>query len=161
MLHVVSAFDTILEEAFESINGVNEQCRNKTGDQTENGVGDEHLRIGQLKVCRFKSRYGKRWMRTKEELAHVGSRRRSSDHWHQGPRADFVHDDLYREQYAANGSIESCCDSPTCASRDECDNLPGRQTQELSHGRTKRRTNLNDGPLTANGSTAPDRQRGR
>ena len=160
VLHVVSTIDTILEEVLESVNGVNEQCRNKTGDHTKNGIGDEHLRIGQLKVCRFKSRDGERWVWAKEELADVGGRRRSSYHWHQRPRADFVHDDLYREQHAANRSIERGCDSPTCASRDECDNLPSRQAQELSHGRTKRRTNLNDGPLTANGSTAPDRQRG-
>ena len=122
MLHVVSAFDTILEEVLESVNGVNEQRGNKTGDRTKNGIGDEHLRISQLKVCRFKSRDGERWMRAKEELADVGGRRGSSDHWHQRPRADFVHDDLYREQHAANGSIERSCDSPTCASRDERDN---------------------------------------
>ena len=39
--------------------------------------------------------------------------------------------------------------------------LPGGQTQELSQGRTKRRTNLNDRPFAADGSAAPDRQRRR
>jgi hypothetical protein len=148
MLRVVVPFDALLEEILGSVDRPDVERRGDPDDQAQCGIQDERQRIGEVEIRCLESRNDKGGMVPEEHLAEIGADNRGEGNRDECPDTDLVEHDFDGKQNPSHRSVEGRGNSGTGTGRDQGDPLPYGHRNDLPHGGTERRTDLNDRPFT-------------